>query len=368
MTTNTVTRYVMGTSTGTKSAGFDLDGTLFLGTSNIPFPGALEKLKTLISEGYNIVIISNQLRLKDATLNKKIDNLAKYYQIPMEIYVSRARDQYRKPEIGILSLLPQNLGKLEFYVGDAAGRSSDFSDSDLKFAENAKIPFYVPEEYFTTVKSKSNVNNINNTNNIVNTNSTSINTITNVISNINPANTINSTTNNVINSTTNNVINSTTNITNPSNSITSINIPNLKIKELDEHKQLMIIMIGYSASGKSSLSKTFPVERINQDELKTKAKCISQCKKLLASGKSVVIDKTNPSKKARAEFIAIAETFKIPYVAVHVATSFEESLSRNQKRATETGVKAVPMIAYYKYRKDFEEPSLQEGFLNIYTI
>jgi bifunctional polynucleotide phosphatase/kinase len=344
MTTNTVTRYVMGISTGTKSAGFDLDGTLFLGTSNIPFPGALEKLKSLISEGYNIIIISNQLRLKDATLNKKIDNLAKYYQIPMEIYVSRARDQYRKPEIGILSLLPQNLGKLEFYVGDAANRANDFSDSDLKFAENAKIPFFTPEEYFANIKSESIASNINSTNNIINTN----NTMTNVTSNINPANTINSTSN-----------------------INFINIPNLtnlKIKELDEHKQLMIIMVGYSASGKSSISKTFPVERINQDELKTKAKCISQCKKLLASGKSVVIDKTNPSKKTRAEFIAIAEEYKIPYVAVHIATSFEESLSRNQKRATETGIKAVPMIAYYKYRKDFEEPSLQEGFLNIYTI
>ena len=35
-----------------------------------------------------------------------------------------------------------------FYVGDAAGRKKDFSDSDLKFAENIGITFYTPEEYF----------------------------------------------------------------------------------------------------------------------------------------------------------------------------------------------------------------------------
>lgn len=41
--------------------------------------------------------------------------------------------------------------KESFYCGDAAGRKGppkDFSDTDLKFAINVKLPFLTPEEYF----------------------------------------------------------------------------------------------------------------------------------------------------------------------------------------------------------------------------
>lgn len=38
--------------------------------------------------------------------------------------------------------------KESFYVGDAAGRESDFSCVDRKFAANIGIQFYTPEEYF----------------------------------------------------------------------------------------------------------------------------------------------------------------------------------------------------------------------------
>lgn len=35
-----------------------------------------------------------------------------------------------------------------FYVGDAAGRAGDHSDTDRKWAVNAKLKFMVPEEHF----------------------------------------------------------------------------------------------------------------------------------------------------------------------------------------------------------------------------
>ena len=35
-----------------------------------------------------------------------------------------------------------------FFVGDAAGRKGDFSDSDRVFAANAGLAFYVPEQAF----------------------------------------------------------------------------------------------------------------------------------------------------------------------------------------------------------------------------
>ncbi|GMG21283.1 unnamed protein product [Ambrosiozyma monospora] len=71
---------------------------------------------------------------------------------------------FRKPGIGMFEQLKMDLGdgvgvgvgidgvlidmEKSFYVGDAAGRKSDFSDSDKKFAENVGLKFYTPEEFF----------------------------------------------------------------------------------------------------------------------------------------------------------------------------------------------------------------------------
>ena len=38
--------------------------------------------------------------------------------------------------------------KESFFVGDAVGRNSDYSDVDLKFAENIGIKCFTPEEIF----------------------------------------------------------------------------------------------------------------------------------------------------------------------------------------------------------------------------
>ena len=63
--------------------------------------------------------------------------------------MSTADDKYRKPNIGMWETLSKMIDiKSAFYIGDAAGRKGDFSDSDLKFAENIEIQFYVPEEIF----------------------------------------------------------------------------------------------------------------------------------------------------------------------------------------------------------------------------
>lgn len=42
----------------------------------------------------------------------------------------------------------ESQNKIEYYVGDAAGRKNDFSDSDKAFAINADLHFYTPEELF----------------------------------------------------------------------------------------------------------------------------------------------------------------------------------------------------------------------------
>lgn len=67
----------------------------------------------------------------------------------------------RKPNIGMWENLISELDKFSgevrgtvdiansFYVGDAAGRKGDFSNSDRAFAKNVGIRFLTPEEYFS---------------------------------------------------------------------------------------------------------------------------------------------------------------------------------------------------------------------------
>lgn len=63
---------------------------------------------------------------------------------------------YRKPAIGMWLQFKKEIEEsgmeldLEssFFVGDAAGRPIDFSDSDLKFAQAIGLQFYTPEEFF----------------------------------------------------------------------------------------------------------------------------------------------------------------------------------------------------------------------------
>jgi bifunctional polynucleotide phosphatase/kinase len=127
-------------------------------------------------------------------------------------------------------------------------------------------------------------------------------------------------------------------------------------------EQEIIIMVGYPGSGKSTISEEVFHKAgyviLHGDELKTSKKMISQAKLHIKDGKSIVFDATNPSKKKRAEYIEFANNLKIPVRCVHVATSMEESLSRNNKRPED---KIIPKIAFYLYRKHFEEPSSDEG-------
>ncbi|SCV04340.1 LANO_0G09604g1_1 [Lachancea nothofagi CBS 11611] len=58
----------------------------------------------------------------------------------------------RKPNPGMFEEFTNDFGrkfKLEYYCGDAAGRKSDFSDSDKLFAAAIKTAFRTPEEVFS---------------------------------------------------------------------------------------------------------------------------------------------------------------------------------------------------------------------------
>lgn len=68
----------------------------------------------------------------------------------------KEKDIYRKPECGMWHELMADVSRMglkvdhsrSFYVGDAAGRKNDFSDSDREFAKALQLKFFTPEEFF----------------------------------------------------------------------------------------------------------------------------------------------------------------------------------------------------------------------------
>lgn len=149
----------------TKAVCFDLDWTLVRPLStkfpknysdNIIMPKRVQTLQKYISSGCTIVIFTNQKITRGATVSDKIkrmdDIISKFkmYKIPLVIFMSIADDEYRKPNIGMYKFMYTLMPNIKqgFYCGDAAGRPNDFSNSDLEFAKNCGMSFFLPEDIF----------------------------------------------------------------------------------------------------------------------------------------------------------------------------------------------------------------------------
>ena len=117
-------------------------------------PNRAITLKNLRAKGYTIVVFTNQKSRTENKINfnyQRVNNFIKLIpDIPIILMMAIGDDIYRKPNVGMWQTLQRMLPPIitAFYCGDAAGRKSDFSDSDKLFAENNKIQFYTPEEIF----------------------------------------------------------------------------------------------------------------------------------------------------------------------------------------------------------------------------
>jgi bifunctional polynucleotide phosphatase/kinase len=287
--------YREGTNVGQNSdnliAAFDLDWTLTRSVKGLFsksyddwkfLPNRINILKDLINQNYTIVIFTNQLSSGKKLQNNldRVQNIVEsliQQDINPYVFISSCENIYRKPNCGMWTAL-ENILKIDknhsFFVGDAAGRPQDFSDTDKSFAQISGIKFYVPEEIF------------------------------------------------------------------PNN---AINIPTY---------QSMFIFVGCPGSGKTTYYennlKDLGWIHANQDTLKTHVKVLKEVESGLSTGKSVVIDETNPSSERRKEYLELAVKYQIPTLIVYfVRNGFEWNKLRE---------KPVPRIAYNMYFKNLIEP------------
>jgi bifunctional polynucleotide phosphatase/kinase len=153
---------------------FDLDGTLIKTKSGRVHPlncddwvFNYDNVKTQINNLTDTIIgiITNQNGIRNneklIEWQTKINNIIKEIKVNF-IFASLKIDKYRKPMDGswnyIKDILINNFNvkipKNIIFVGDACGRNTDFSDTDLKFAYNCNFKIKTPEQFFNITKTK----------------------------------------------------------------------------------------------------------------------------------------------------------------------------------------------------------------------
>lgn len=146
----------------------DLDDTLLFRRSLIGYPKSRndwgfcrEMVHALVQArdlGMRIVVVTNQrgavTRTKQIELKiwlRRVVAELLTIGIPVEVFGALG-ERYAKPKGILWEVIARSNGSVSIdkdrsiYVGDAAGRIHDFSDSDRRFAEAGNIPFVVPEE------------------------------------------------------------------------------------------------------------------------------------------------------------------------------------------------------------------------------
>ena len=86
---------------------------------------------------------------------------------------------------------------------------------------------------------------------------------------------------------------------------------------------------------------------------------------LLAEGRSVVVDNTNPSAEERAPLVAAARAAGVPVRCVWVDPPFQIRAERNAARA---GRAQVPPVGLYATRSRFVPPTAAEGFHRVEVV
>lgn len=148
-------------------------------------------------------------------------------------------------------------------------------------------------------------------------------------------------------------------------------------------KNELVMIGGYPAGGKTTITQAYVTQgysRLNRDTAGGKVDdLLPQLDILLSSGKNVVMDNLYATAASRAGAIKVAQKLKVPVHFVRMDTSLEDAQFNACVRMVEKAGRVLhpedhkkapykddpnlfPVAVLYKYRKEFEKPSMEEGF------
>ncbi|XP_071958472.1 bifunctional polynucleotide phosphatase/kinase-like [Antedon mediterranea] len=343
-----------GVCASSKIAGFDIDGTIITTKSGKVFPQNIDdwrinfqniqkKIQSLHKDGFKIVFFTNQLgigrgKLKVEDAKKKFEKVLETIGIPIQIFIATGYGMYRKPAIGMWEHLVQKANdgvpiniQDSFYVGDAAGRpvswcpgkKKDFSKSDRLFALNIGLSFHTPEEYFLGYpKARFDMPDFD-----------------------------------------------------PKSFDTTMPLFKQPDGKLVSKDMEVIVLVGSPASGKSTFVATHLSKHnyvhVNRDMLGSWQKCVAECSKALKSGKSVVIDNTNPDVESRKRYISCANSASVACRCFVFATTITHCFHNERfRQLTQTSSQHAPLtdMIFHSYKNKFVYPTVCEGFQEVLDV
>jgi bifunctional polynucleotide phosphatase/kinase len=312
-----------------KFAIFDLDSTLIVNTSGKIFFISVDDwklgdnvkytLKKYNNAGYSVIIISNQTGLSNNEKRrdmfvKRLDNIICELHIPICFLASTSTNIFTKPSPALYNKVLRNIKNPNkaFYCGDAAGRKSDFSDSDIKFAMNAMIKFYLPEHIFGWDNSA---------------------TYENI-------------------------------------PFTSLEFGTNEFQYKKMYDKELILMIGFPASGKSTISNVLckynNFKNVSNDIHKNYFnKYFNEC---IKNNHNIVVDNTNLSAISRKKIIDPAKKNGYKIRAFVMDSSYDQCIHNNFYRAYTTDRELIPLSAYRFMKNKFSYPTKNEGIDSIEPI
>ncbi|XP_076268028.1 polynucleotide kinase 3'-phosphatase [Rhynchophorus ferrugineus] len=330
-----------------KIAGFDIDGTIIKTKSGARFPTNMDdwtwylgdvknQLRKVYEEKYKVVFFTNQFGLRNDNtkikdFKKKIENILKSLNLPVQVFIAIGKKHFRKPRTGMWDCLLNKKNNdisidinQSFFVGDAAGReknwapkrNKDHSCADRLFAMNIGLKFYTPEEYFLKQKP-----------------------VPFKMPEFDPR----------------------------------IDTSNLMYPDVSYPKQHVVLMVGGPGSGKSNFVKGSLIPKgyihISRDQLGSWQKCVKEMEDALAQKKNVVIDNTNVDKETRSRFIQVAKKLNVDTRCFVMDVTVTQMRHNNLFRElTDPSHAVISDIIIFSYRKNYQEPELSEGYVDILKI
>ncbi|KAK0921091.1 DNA kinase/phosphatase Pnk1 [Friedmanniomyces endolithicus] len=354
-----------------KIAAFDFDDTIVTTKGGTKFSRGADdwqwwnaavpsRLKQLNDDGYAIIIVSNQAAVSLRTdakspkdgmrsvnnLRGKVMAVMNTLDLPITMYAATEHDLFRKPRTGMWEQMLKDYGLTDhgdidhekcFFVGDAAGREADKSAGlrkdhsccDRDFAANVGIAFHTPEEYFLDAP------------------------VQPFVRTFDPAAYLNNAELTAQTSATPAVFNK-------------------------KHDVDIVLFCGSPGAGKSTfywtLMSSLGYERVNQDLLKSRDKCMKVATQHVVDGKPVVVDNTNADIETRASWVGLATKLKVPIRLVHFTATVKLCEHNDTVRALAGELMnpekrtLLPKVAFTGFASRYQEPKIEEGFQDITTV